>query len=147
MPDAVNASLLNMEYVKNVQDAMDIAGDIGIPAQNAMLVDKDGNAGWTIFGKIPRRPIGDYRHVYNWSDGSRDWRGWYSSEEYPRILNPSNGRLWTANARVLSGDDLARVGISRYDLGARAKQIRDRLIALEAPIDENDLYNLSLIHI
>ncbi len=144
MPDAVNASLLNMEYVKNVQDAMDIAGDIGIPAQNAMLVDKDGNAGWTIFGKIPRRPIGDYRHVYNWSDGSRDWRGWYSSEEYPRILNPSNGRLWTANARVLSGDDLAKVGISRYDLGARAKQIRDRLIALEAPIDENDLYNIML---
>ncbi len=144
MPDGVNASLLKMEQVKTVEEAMNIAANMGIPAQNAMLVDKDGNAGWTIFGKIPRRPNGDYLNIYNWSDGSHDWNGWYSSAEYPRILNPSNGRLWTANARVLSGDDLAKVGFSRYDLGARAKQIRDRLIALEAPVIEADLYDIML---
>ena len=144
MRDGANASLLNMEHVKTVEEAMNIAGNMGIPAQNAILVDKEGNAGWTIFGKIPRRPMGDYRRIYNWSDGLRAWDGWYPSNEYPKILNPDNNRLWTANARVLSGDDLAKVGVSRYDLGARAKQIRDRLSALEAPVNEMDLYNIML---
>lgn len=144
MPDGVNMSLMQMEDAKTVPEVMNMAGDMGIPAQNAMIVDIQGNAGWTIFGKIPKRPEGDYRNIYNWSDGSHDWNGWYSSAEYPRVLNPENDRLWTANARVVSGDDLARVGTNRYDLGARAKQIRDRLNALETPIDEKDLYDIML---
>lgn len=144
MPDGVTMSLLGLEQVTSVSEAMALADQIGIPAQNAMLVDKQGNAGWTIFGKIPRRPAGDYRVIKNWSDGSHEWNGYYSSADYPRVYNPENGRLWTANARVVSADDLDRVGIARYDLGARAKQIRDRLSALSKPIAEEDLYNIML---
>ncbi len=144
MPDGVNMSLMQMENAGSVSEVMDMAGDMGIPAQNAIIVDAQGNAGWTIFGKIPKRPEGDYRNIYNWSSGNHDWNGWYASAEYPRVLNPDTGRLWTANARVVSGDDLARVGTNRYDLGARAKQIRDRLMALEAPVKEADLYGIML---
>ena len=144
MPDGVNMSLMQMEGAQSVSDVMDMAGNMGIPAQNAMIVDRNGNAGWTIFGRIPKRPEGDYRNIYNWSDGSHDWDGWYPSSEYPRVLNPETDRLWTANARVASGDDLARIGTSRYDFGARAKQIRDRLMALEAPVQEADLYDIML---
>lgn len=144
MPDGVTMSLVGLEQVKTVEQAMSIADQMGIPAQNAMIVDKDGNAGWTIFGKIPRRPEGDYREVKNWSSGEHEWNSWYSSAEYPKIYNPESDRLWTANTRVVSGDDLAQVGTSTYDLGARAKQIRDRLSALKAPITENDFYNIML---
>lgn len=144
MPDGVNMSLMQMETVKSVSDVMDIAGNMGIPAQNAMIVDNQGNAGWTIFGRIPIRPEGDYRNIYNWSSGLHKWEGWYPSSKYPRVVNPATDRLWTANARVASGADLDRIGTSRYDLGARAKQIRDRLMALETPIKEADLYEIML---
>ena len=144
MPDGVNMSLIKMEKVKSVREAMSIADQIGMPAQNAMLVDKHGNAGWTIFGKIPRRPEGDYSEVKNWSTGEYEWNDWYAIADYPKVYNPKNGRLWTANARVASNDDLARIGTSSYALGARAKQIRDRLMALQAPVVEEDLYKIML---
>lgn len=144
MPGGVSMSLVGLEQVKTVTEAMSIADQMGIPAQNAMLVDKDGNAGWTIFGKIPRRPDGDYREIKNWSSGEHEWNSWYASDDYPKIYNPQSGRLWTANTRVLSGDDLAQVGTSTYDLGARAKQIKDRLSALTAPVSEQDFYNIML---
>lgn len=144
MPDGVNMSLMQMEQVKTVQEAMNIAGEMGIPAQNAMIVDKYGNAGWTIFGRIAKRQGEDYGDIFNWSDGSHEWNDWYSSSDYPRVLNPENDRLWTANSRVVSDDDLMQVGTMRYDLGARQQQIRDRLMALQTPVKEDDLYAIML---
>ena len=39
--------------------------------------------------------------------------------EYPRVVDPPSGRIWTANARVVDGEKLAKVGDGGYDLGAR----------------------------
>ena len=146
MPDGVNLALMKMEQARSVHEVLGFAGEMGIPAQNAMVVDKGGNAAWTIFGKIPHRSEGNYRQVMDWSDGELEWFDWHSSQDQPNFLNPEHGRLWTANARVVTGDDLNLVGISRYDLGARAKQIRDRMMALSAPVDEQDLYDIMLDH-
>lgn len=142
MPDGVNFSLINMENAKSVDDALAIAGTMGIPAQNAMVVDNQGNAAWTIFGKIPHRQEGDYRKITNWSDGRLEWNNWYNPSDTPKVVNPESNRLWTANARVLSGADLKKVGIGRYDFGARAKQIKDRLLELEGTVREEDLYGI-----
>lgn len=144
VPGSVSMGLINMETVSTVEEAQSIAGTIGIPAQNAMLVDKNGNMGWTIFGMVPRRSAGDYHKVMDWSDGQSAWDGWYGSEEYPKVYNPEDNRLWTANARVVTGMDLELLGYSRYDLGARAKQIKDGLFKLEGDVVENDLYEIML---
>ena len=50
---------------------------------------------------------------------------------YPRIIDPADGRIWTANARVVDGETLSLVGDGGYVLGARALQIRDALRALD----------------
>jgi penicillin G amidase len=144
LPEAANLGLMAMEDVKTVDEALLAASGIGIPAQNALIADADGNIAWTIFGKIPRRKFGNYQKVMDWSDGTAEWNEWYSSFDYPKVYNPENNRLWTANARVADGADLNRLGYSRYDLGARAKQIRDRLLALEGEISEHDLYEIML---
>ena len=34
------------------------------------------------------------------------WDGWLDPEEYPRIVNPEEGLIWTANARVVGGQDV-----------------------------------------
>lgn len=144
MPDGVNLELFNFERAKSVNEAVSLAGNMAIPAQNTLIVDKDGNIAWTLFGKIPRRPEGDYSEIQDWSDGKQVWNDWYPADESPRIINPEHGRLWTANARVVSGDDFKKVGYSRYDLGARAGQIKQRLFELDYPIAEKDLYDIML---
>ena len=47
------------------------------------------------------------------------------------MADPPSGRIWTANARVVDGEMLAKVGDGGYALGARARQIRDGLMKLE----------------
>ena len=61
------------------------------------------------------------------------------------------GRLWTANQRVVDGpleavlaDDEVDVGAGGYDIGARARQIRDDLLGLTHPATEADMLAIQL---
>lgn len=149
-PDAVSMGLINMEQVKTVQEAIAISADNKIPAQNAMLADEQGNLGWVHFGALPKRKmdtqhnITDYSRPTDWSDGTMGWDGWLSSTEHPSVYNPPRNRLWTANSRVVSGRDFDKVGDGSADIGARQKQIRDRLMLLDQDVVEQDLYAIQL---
>lgn len=133
-PEAVTLSHLGLETVRTTEAALEVANTIGIPPQNFVVGDADGSIGWTIAGKIPRRK--GAKTLVDWSERA-GWDGWISTDEYPRILNPPGGRIWTANARVLDGEALEIVGDGGYDLGARSQQIRDGLreISRFAPAD------------
>jgi len=143
-PEAVNMGLIRMEKIKTVKQAMATASTNGIPAQNAMLVDHEGNIAWTIFGAIANRLPGDYSRPGDWSDGSLGWDGFLSADQQPHVYNPENNRLWSANSRVMSGNDLARTGYGGFDLGARARQIRNGLLTLKGRVSEKDLYDIQL---
>lgn len=125
-PEAVNLYGLRLETAKSAEEALDIANRIGMPPQNFVVGDASGNIGWTIAGRIPLRAGFDPQLPADWSRGG-GWTGWLAAERYPRILNPESGRIWTANARVVDGEALSAIGDGGYDLGARARQIRDGL--------------------
>jgi len=127
-PLAINLNQLALERVANVAQALQVANTMGIPPQNFVCGDAEGNIGWTIAGKIPLRREYDTRIPSDWSEAG-GWLGWLPPEQYPRIVNPESGRIWTANARVVDNEALKIVGIGGYDLGARARQIRDGLFA------------------
>jgi len=129
---AVNLDLVLMETASDVDEALAIAHRSGIPAQNMVLVDSTGQIAWTIAGKIPRRVGFDGRLPSSWADGAHRWEGWLDPDEIPRGVAPESGRLWSANQRMVGGESLERLGAPDYVLGARARQIRDRLLALEA---------------
>ncbi|MCP5420071.1 MAG: penicillin acylase family protein [Gammaproteobacteria bacterium] len=141
--DAVNLDMLKLETANSVPEALDIAAESGLPEQNFVVADADGHIGWTLMGRIPRRFGHDGRTPRSWADGDSGWDGWVAPTEYPRIIDPPSGRLWTANARVVSGDDLQMLGFGGYRLGARAKQIRDALLGLEQA-NEADMLALQL---
>jgi len=143
-PRAVNMGLIRMEQVKTVKQAMKLAPKIGIPTQNAMLADRLGNIGWIHFGALPRRKPGNYRHAGDWSDGRLGWDGWLDYDQRPKVYDPQQNRLWSANSRVVSGDDLAKVGDGGSDIGARQQQIRDDLMALKGGVVEKDFYAIQL---
>ncbi|HEV7515317.1 MAG TPA: penicillin acylase family protein, partial [Thermoanaerobaculia bacterium] len=129
--EAVNLDLLSLEQARTIEEAMAAAHRSGPPAQNFMVVDDTGRIGWTIIGRIPRRVGFDGELPTSWADGTRRWAGWVRPEEVPKVLDPPSGRLWTANNRTVDGEALRLLGDSGYDLGARARQIRDDLMAVD----------------
>jgi penicillin amidase len=123
------AALTPLEGAATVAEAFDSANSLGAPGQNVVLADSAGNIGWTVYGSIPRRTGLAGRLPQSWADGSHGWSGWLAPAEYPRILNPPGGRIWTANARVVDGEMLARLGDGSYEVGSRARTIRNQLAA------------------
>lgn len=142
LPEATNFNLQSMETATTVDEALALAPGIGIPHQNALIGDREGHIAWTIFGRIPL-DSGPERLT-----GRGPWTG---ALEHPRLLDPASGRLWTANARpiddpraeALLGADEAAIGAD-YDLGARARQIREDLAALVQPATAADMLHVQL---
>jgi penicillin G amidase len=89
--------------------------------------DRTGRIGWTLMGRLPRRIGLSGRLPASWADGTACWDGWLSAEEYPVVFDPPDGRLWTANNRVVGSESYLAAGPWLTDLGARAKQIREDL--------------------
>jgi penicillin amidase len=125
---AINLNIMNLETAGSAAEAMDIANTMGIPPQNFVVGDAEGHIGWTIAGRIPVRGGYDARVPADWS-AAEGWTGWREPAEYPRVFDPENGRIWTANSRVADGEALTIIGDGGYDLAARTRQIRDGLLA------------------
>lgn len=125
-PGSVNMELTELERMETVDEAIAIAQNASIPPQNFIVGDRHGKIGWTIIGRIPARS-GNYdpRLPADWSKPDTGWNGWLRPEHYPLLLDRQ--RLWTANARTVDGPMLELLGDGGYDLGARARQIRDSL--------------------
>lgn len=142
LPAATNINLMALERASSVAEALRLAPEIGIPHQNAVIGDTQGHIAWTIFGRIPE-DTGPER--------ARRGAPWTTAADHPHIVDPPLGRLWTANARVTSeeraqaliGADSAALG-AEYNLGARAGQIRDDLLALASPITPADMLRIQL---
>ena len=141
-PAAFDLNIFDMESANTVEELAACANRAGMPNQNVMMVDSQGNIGWTLSGRLPKRKGTPMFVAADWSE-EEAWVGYYAPEEHPRVINPESGRLWTANNRIMGGDFLQAVGDGRFDPGARAKQIRDRLFEKEV-LGEDDLLAIQL---
>ncbi len=138
---AINFNLLQFETVKNVQQAIALAPTVSIPAQNLVVADDQGNIGWTVIGPLPkRRPGANPLTTIEHKNGVINW---LSADEYPKIVNPESHALWTANGRIVGGDDFAKIGNGGYAMGARGAIIKNRLLALNNA-NEADLLKIQL---
>ncbi len=129
--EATNLEIFGLESAKTIDEAIEIAHATGMPPQNFVVADASGRVGWTIIGQIPRRVGWSGQVPSSWADGTHRWDGWLRSEDIPKVVDPPSGRIWSANNREVDGEMMARLGDGCYDLGPRAQQIRDRLLALD----------------
>ena len=118
------------ERARSVDDLLQAVAGLGIPNQNVTMADTSGRIAWTIGGAIPRRIGHDGMTPESWSDGTHRWDGYLTGADFPQVVNPENGRIWTANAPVVDGAMLAAIGEGGYADGIRARLIRDRLLAI-----------------
>ncbi len=93
-------SVYGVNRARNWSEFLDALGFHGAPSLNFVYADRDGNIGYSLAGKIPRRQqIPTLLPLEGW-DPSNDWQGYLPFEELPRLYNPPAGSLATANNRI-----------------------------------------------
>ena len=132
-PAAVNLKLLDLERLQSAEEAVADAAQFGIPGQNLVVADSQGHIGWALAGRLPRRAGGEPGMPRASTDPHPGFEGWQDAAEQPRRLDPGDGLIWSANARVVGGEDALSIGDDGMDRGARARQIEGDLQAVREP--------------
>ncbi len=98
----------------------------GVPSQNAVYADREGNIGYQLTGLVPKRE--------GWSglypvkiDTVKGWKEFYPLDELPHLYNPEAGFIVTANNAL----DPEFPAVMDVYMGYRAKRLRDTLQAKE----------------
>lgn len=139
-PFSANLNIVNFGTVKSVDAALKIGKRIAIPTQNLVLVDKSGNAAWLPGGAVLARQQASFTAI---KQSELENTSPTRAVDLPQVVNPEMGRIWTANARVISAEDFKQWGDGGYALGARGRQIRDRLFEKDV-FNETDFYAIQL---
>lgn len=138
-PAALNLGFTALADATDVTAAVTIARRAGVPALNFVVADSAGDIAWTVAGSHPKRLGYDGRLPTNWSFGDRRWDGFLGDATpvmttkltgLPAAALAKEGRLWSANNRMIGGDGLTALGDGGYIRPARAAQIRDALTPL-----------------
>lgn len=150
LPGAVRLDFIDMARAGNLDQALAVADRAGIPAQNLVLADRSGRIAWRVIGARPDRGPGCQPGRIERDPTAAPLAGelvcapWpLRTDQAPSLIDPPEHRLWTANNRIVDDATLAVVGNAGYDLGARARQIRDDLYARER-FSERDLLAIQL---
>jgi penicillin amidase len=123
---AVDLGLLDMDKVTSVKEAMTVINQVAAPPQNVVFADRAGHIGWTYMGRFPKRKGFDGLASRHWGDASAAWDGFIPPEQLPRLYDPPEGFIVTANNRTL-GRDYPYVIAHNWELGYRAHRITELL--------------------
>jgi penicillin G amidase len=98
------------------------------PGLNFIYADVDGNIGYHVAGKLPKRRgyAGDL--PVDGSSGDFDWDGYIPFDQLPAAFNPARGMIISANQNPFPPDYPYPVN-GNFAPPARSKQILDRLSA------------------
>lgn len=103
-PSSELEAVLNMNKASNWDDFEKALEKFHTPAQNFVFASSDGTIAYKANGKIPIRKKGDsLLPVPGWTD-EYEWAGYIPFDELPRIVNPEEGFISTANNKVISND-------------------------------------------
>ncbi len=141
-PGAINLRMTAAADARDVDQAIAVANGAGMPHQNMFIADRKGNVAWTIAGLMPeRRNVSLASPRAGFADAKTAEYEALDLAKYPIVKNPPLLRVWSGNNRQLAGERGALIGDGGFDLGARGKQIRDRMLEREK-FNEAELINI-----
>jgi penicillin amidase len=92
---------LVIDTARNWREFLSALDGWKVPSENLVYADVDGNIGWMAAGLAPVRPNWDGLLPVPGQDGKYEWNGFLRASELPRLLNPRNGLIVTANHNIL----------------------------------------------
>jgi penicillin amidase len=92
--------LYGVNCARDWRDFLDSLSDQSAPTLSYVYADQQGNIGYTLAGKIPlRSQAPSLLPVEGWR-ASDDWRGYIPFNELPRLYNPPEGVIASANNKI-----------------------------------------------
>ena len=98
-----------------------------VPAQNFVIADRQGNIGYRLGGKIPIRSYEKGLLPQPGWDSKNLWRSWIPYSEMPKLSNPAEGFIITANHQIRS--DYPYYLSELWEPPYRAARLRELLAA------------------
>jgi len=93
-------TFIKLEEAKNLDEAFTAIEEFGVGAQNFVVADRTGEIGWYPHARVPLRS-GDLAVNPPWrmlpGEGGVEWTGYVPKEELPKLRNPEEGFIITAN--------------------------------------------------
>jgi penicillin amidase len=142
--DGVNTTLnclLPMLRAKTVDELDETMRQWIDPCNNFVMADKAGNIAYLHRGRVPNRPRANgFTPVPGWT-GTYEWDGDVPFEALPRIKNPDEGYIVTANNRVVRNDYPYYLGM---DYAARYRA--ERVLAGVRKATKATVADMSAVH-
>ena len=128
--------LFGLATAKNWNDFSRALKNFGVPGQNIVYADIDGNIGWRPAVFIPIRKEGSSLIPRPGHDSDYDWDGRVPYKEMPYLFNPKSGYIATANNKTI-GNTFPYYISGLWADPSRAQQIIKRLDTLSVATIED----------
>ncbi|MCW2852158.1 MAG: quiP [Nocardioides sp.] len=129
-PTTTADAILGLDAATDWDSFREAAADFAVPAQNLVYADREGHIGYQAPGLVPIRRSGNDGTVPSagWRP-ENDWTGEFVPYDgLPRVLDPDDGFLVTANQAVVGEEDYPYFLTGDWDRGYRSERIRRRLL-------------------
>lgn len=98
-PGILDNPFLDIDRAQNWEQFKQAVATFGVPSQNLVYADVDGNIGYIASGKVPIRKENTCVPVSG-ADDAHEWTGYIPFEQMPQVFNPPSGIIATANGRI-----------------------------------------------
>ena len=119
-------AFIGLNSMKNWKDFTEAVKHFGVPGQNIVYADIDGNIGWRPAVYIPLRLDADLFTPRDGTKSSNKWKGKVSFDKMPYLYNPPKGYIATANNKTI-GNSFPYYISNLWADPSRAEQIVSRL--------------------
>jgi penicillin G amidase len=125
-PGRTADAIVGLNTARNWEDFRAAAESFEVPSQNLIYADVEGNIGYQAPGRIPVRTKGDGTWpVPGWT-GEYEWKGFIPYSKLPRLFNPAEGYIVTANNAAV-GPSYKPLLTKDWSYGYRAVRIVELL--------------------
>jgi len=126
----ITAGLLDAS-IRTVDDYIRRSHVYVVPMQNMVVADTKGHIAMTAPARLPVRQrankIAGRAPVPGW-DATYDWQGFVPLEGLPRVVDPPQGAIGTANARI-TGDNYPHLITYDWEADYRLRRIQDLVVS------------------
>jgi penicillin G amidase len=128
--------------LKTVADYMERMQRYVGPVQNMVVADASGHIGLIAPGRVPLRDpantVAGRAPVPGW-DARYDWKGYVPFQDLPRLMDPPQGAIGTANTRIVAANAAQHLTFD-WDPAFRQRRIEELIIAAgRGPHDLNSM--------
>lgn len=126
--DTTIVALLRLDQARSSDEFRQALDAFVAPALSFVWASADGDIGFQAAGRFPVRRSGDGSLPAEGWSGANEWVGWVPPEGAPRLLDPPEGLVVSANNRPVPPDYPHYLG-STWEKPYRARRIRELLAA------------------